>query len=353
MDAYTICMKCYDSNVTTWIKCEASSTTAMWNHSKLHEEVKAKTNALESAFMNAKSMQLRYHEKLCRHIIFDNQPVSQVESPYLRALVTGPHVARLTITNSISSLSSRVERIVTDYLKSVQSVSITTDGSSFYTNVNFIVVTAHFFVGWVLRSAVLGFSHVEESETSVFLSSFVDDIVKHWAISGKTSAIVTDNGANFLSACKGLVAQDKVEEQIRCACHNFHLVVCKSLQDVPPLQALVNKCSSIVSRITNTKSLLGLFKYLQSQKDHPLALMKENTTRWNSTYFMLARLIELKDVIEKSQRAEEMKDLLIAKEEWVTMGQLSTVLEPIMSCSKILEGEKYATLGKFEFTFEM
>ena len=74
-------------------------------------------------------------------------------------------------------------------------------------------------------------------------------------------------------------------------------------------------------------------------------LTKDVVTRWNSTYFMLKRIIELEEPVKFVLIQAGRADLSPSDEQWEVAKQLCALLRPFSVVNDILQGEKYPTLG--------
>ena len=79
--------------------------------------------------------------------------------------------------------------------------------------------------------------------------------------------------------------------------------------------------------------------YLGSDSKRPI---QDVITRWWSTCQMVARLLELREAIEKHEEADELEPMLTAAD-WAVLEMILPVLEPFMHCQLLLEGRKYVT----------
>lgn len=115
---------------------------------------------------------------------------------------------------------------------------------------------------------------------------------------------------------------------------------------------LVIKVQTLVYKIRQTYylnyELEKICEALPKELKH-LKLLNFVCTRWNSKYYMLKRIILLKEPINKLLQQEkdiieELETLLITKEEWIMIEILVDYLSIFNKCSKYMEGE-YPTLG--------
>ncbi|XP_068083192.1 zinc finger BED domain-containing protein 4-like [Anabrus simplex] len=72
-------------------------------------------------------------------------------------------------------------------------------------------------------------------------------------------------------------------------------------------------------------------------------LIQSVPTRWNSTFYMLSRFVELKDAIKVTTALTSNTLPVLSEEEWEICKDLCTVLKPFEEITKQLSGEKYIT----------
>ena len=80
-----------------------------------------------------------------------------------------------------------------------------------------------------------------------------------------------------------------------------------------------------------------------SPRGHTLKLIKDVITRWNSTYYMLARCVLLEVPLRKL--VEEFGLEGSADNDWSTAQLLCHFMKPFQVLTDYLQGEKYLTLG--------
>lgn len=177
-------------------------------------------------------------------------------------------------------------------LVEAKSVSLTSNMWTSLNNEGYLSVTVHFIQGSTLHSAVLCTQKVEERHTGANISSHLKDVMNEWCITDKTFALVTDNAAVMVDVAKRLGVS-----HMGCAAHRVNLVVTDVLEhpDLEELQLLRQKCRKIVGYFKS--STLGLSELTECQLKlqlDTLKLKQETATRWNSTYFMIERLVKIK-----------------------------------------------------------
>jgi len=81
-----------------------------------------------------------------------------------------------------------------------------------------------------------------------------------------------------------------------------------------------------------------------------LIIFQDVTTRWNSTYIMLSRLVipRVKAAASQAWYAySDFKDHLLTDEVWGIAEALVRVLQPCFAATTVLEGSQYSTLSMF------
>lgn len=128
-----------------------------------------------------------------------------------------------------------------------------------------------------------------------------------------------------------------------CYAHSLNLIVCASLKKI---EYSIEKVKIIVRYFKqSTTAADKLTKYLVDHGLPPKRLKQECPTRWNSTYYMLERLVELEEPI-RATMAVVNKDLpIISLEEWRAFKELCQVLRPFEEITRSVSGENYITAG--------
>lgn len=149
---------------------------------------------------------------------------------------------------------------------------------------------------------------------------------------------MTDNAANIVKAITDIFGKDK---HLGCFAHTLNLVATSLLKNNNEVNAL---CTKI-------KTLITFFKHSVSAADE---LRKHNTkkliqsvpTRWNSTYYMLERFIELSESLTVILlKLPKTPPMLLTLEVQLAKVVIE-ILSPIEEVTKEICGEQYVTSSK-------
>lgn len=172
-------------------------------------------------------------------------------------------------------------------------ISLSTDAWTSLVTEAYLGVTCHFIDdNWDLVSFNLTTLPVEERHTAENIASWLEHVAEKFDISvDNVLAIVHDNARNIVAALRILEEKFGVVSY-RCAGHILQLVVNHAL-DEPVINRALSAARCLVKHIK--KSEPASTKLKQKQKQMGTAehkLIQDVTVRWNSSYYMIERLLE-------------------------------------------------------------
>ena len=117
------------------------------------------------------------------------------------------------------------------------------------------------------------------------------------------------------------------------------------------MQKILAKCRRLVGHFKHsalaTDGLIRKQKTLGFKKS--LCVVQEVATRWNSTFYMMQRLVQLKQPIrlylEDTMTEVEMKSYELSEHQWSVVKSILSLLEGVDQVTTTLSGERYSTLS--------
>ncbi|CAG9840723.1 unnamed protein product [Diabrotica balteata] len=246
--------------------------------------------AVSDVFKDMKTMNVR----ATSDIFPDIQPFSIVEDEGFREFwdVVGYTLpSRKTLSKTLlpakylETLNKTREIMATG-----ESVTIITDMWSSRNSDRFKGVTAHFINDkFELKSILLEVSLFEGSHTSVNLANELQRVITKSDLHNKIFIGITDNAANVKKA----ILEELQLKHLGCLVHTINLIAQDGLESI---KTLIEKVKLVVSLFKRSNLAKEKLDWCQKQngKD-PKKLIQAVPTRWNSVYYMLERIVNLKE----------------------------------------------------------
>ena len=172
-------------------------------------------------------------------------------------------------------------------------VSITGDIWTSIANDAYLTVTVHYITDdWEMCSAILGTKPLEDRHTGENIVIWVEEMLSSFGIAtSKVVAFVHDSGSNIKLA--GQLLQDKYGWFTEpCAGHNLQLCVNDGLR-VRMIEKAIAAARRLVGHFRRSELATSYLKKRQEQmQTEQHKLIQDVSTRWNSTYHKIDRLLE-------------------------------------------------------------
>ena len=206
----------------------------------------------------------------------------------------------------------------------------------------YIGLTGHFISkNWELYAKVLATRHVRNRHTGENIAHEIKNLIKEFKID-LCAGLVTDNAANMS------VAADKLGlRHVGCFAHTLQLAIEDGLK-VPQIAKTLTVSRQLVSHFNH--SLLATNALLNKQTSTPkLKLVQDIQTRWNSSFYMLQRLLKLRVPIytvifdEAITKVGDRARLDIKDSYWKIIEDVIPILEPLADITEVLGKENEPT----------
>lgn len=284
-----------------------------------------------------------------KFIVNSMHPVSIVDDPNFRVLYPAVDSAyvppcRQTMTARLLTLyHSEREHVNSLVSQQAAGVAVTLDGWTSAATQGYMCVTGHYLTAeFVLKSVCLDIMHLQGSHTADKIADEVITTVKT-GLSVKVVSATTDNASNMKSA-----TEKAAVSRIPCAAHTIQLSITGKMTKtldafVANLRKFVGHFSySILARDSLVTVQQRVYPGRESHKC--LQLVQDVPTRWNSTYLMIDRLLELKTALVVWQEENNI-EYKISTEDWNKMKLLQLYLQPFFEVTTRLSAEKHTTLA--------
>ena len=235
--------------------------------------------------------------------------------------------------------------------KEAKNVSLTTDIWTSIANDAYLTVSAHFIsTDWTLYSVVLCTCAFPERHTGVEISHKLVGVTEEFSISDKIVCIVHDQGSNMV-LCMRLLNEERNWDSLRCSAHCLQLCINSSLSSVSTVDTMIAQAKKLVAHFRHSVVASEALKARQTQMGvDEKKLIQSCSTRWNSSYEMMVRLLEMRWPISAvlsddtvTKRSDRYLDL--KSEYWALMEELVEILKPFQVATTFLQYEHNSSLS--------
>ncbi|XP_073488938.1 E3 SUMO-protein ligase ZBED1-like [Aquarana catesbeiana] len=296
-------------------------------------------------------------DSVVKMLVTDMRPLSMVEDRGFRSMISvlNPGYtlpSRTHFTKLVERKYQEAFQNVKDAISANESrIAITADIWTSIATEAFLGITCHYIAeDWKMISICLTTMPLEDRHTAANIAEWLEEVTEKFEIPAqKIIAIVHDNGANIVAAAK-ILMDTHGWASIRCTGHTLQLVISAALKN-SGIERAVSAARGLVEHFKKSELASSKLKEKQKQmgtSDHKL--LQDVSTRWNSTYYMVERLIEQRWPVTATlsdpsvtQRGKHYLDL--KPDQWSILEELSTALKPFECCTVFMSGQEYVTLS--------
>ena len=208
----------------------------------------------------------------------------------------------------------------------------------------YLGLSCHFLTAdFELVSLCLAVEHFTGRHTGVNIASCLKHILSDYKIDRTAvSAVVTDNASNM-----DLAVRLGEWNSRHCFGHTLQLAIDDGIKMSPGIQEMIKSAKAIVAFYNHSTKATERLQELQEQlslQNH--RLITDCPTRWNSTYFMLKRLLEQKPAITVMCASSVGPRVSLGVSEWCLMKELVQILEPLEEATRELSTEQRVSCSK-------
>lgn len=296
------------------------------------------------------------HAKIVNCILYfickDNRPFAIIEGEGFKRLIheLSPLFKIPSVKYIKQQLELKYEALqgnVKDKLQRAAHISLSADiWTETMSEKSYLGVTAHFLEGTNVISIDLTCKGLDSNHTGEFISSELKKVLDRWGIlSEKVISIVTDNGSNMVLGAQTTFPN----KQIPCFAHTLNLVTTAGIS-TPDMDSVIKKIRKIVIFIKNSVINSDKLRKIQEESGIPEGKVKKMVldvkTRWNSTFYMVQRFLELLTVVSQILIYDNSSPEMPTSSEIADLRQLESLLTPYEYATTEISGEKYVTISK-------
>ncbi|XP_057192592.1 zinc finger BED domain-containing protein 4-like [Triplophysa rosa] len=312
------------------------------NHVRINKLWKLHSNEGKSFRKTASERAIKITDKIIEFIVLDDQPLSVVENvgfccliEHLEPRYSLPGRKYISET-ALPELYETVREHISCQLKDVQTISFTTDiWSSDAAPLSLLSLTAHWVdtvtpSSFTLQSAVLQANEFRGSHTGTSIAESIEGMLVKWNISkSRVHVILRDNTRNMKKA----MAEMGVSS-LGCFAHSLQLVVHEGLLSQRSVSDALANCRKIIGHFKHSPLATTRLEDIQKDLKMPTKRLQQDVvTRWNSTFYMVERILEQKRPISAYGADHDLPATLTANQ-WALLEKTVTVLAPFEELTK-------------------
>ncbi|EXX53084.1 hypothetical protein RirG_247260 [Rhizophagus irregularis DAOM 197198w] len=235
---------------------------------------------------------------------------------------------------------------IKNYLQlSTSKISLTIDMWTTISSLGILAVTIHFIKDdWQFDHFVLDVLYISSPHTALAIKDSIIKIVSELNIADRLIGITSNNEAKMLAVTRLIKEDLNLSEfcHYHCAAHISNLAVEAAL-NTSIVPNCVKKLRIFISTVRNSpKQIDKLKEFFQVEKIKFKVPLPDCTTRWNYTFYIIDRALEIKPLLAH----------LPNEEEWNILTILADLLAPFASVTRVISASSYPTIGEVKLLFK-
>ncbi len=270
-------------------------------------------------------------------------------------------VSRRTLMRRLEEIYNQKKQELKERLNRFKSkYSVTCDVWTSKNQLSFFGFTIHYINDeWEMKQELLAFKFLEGEHEGESLSVTFIDVLEDFGIADRLLGVTADNASNnstMMAHMEDYYSEKYPEagfsvawNQVECMAHVLNLGAQEILKEFKqPVEkenyelgsdssddmvTAVSRLSFLCRKIRLAPKLRRLLEKVCIEKEVKyLVPIIDVVTRWNSTYDMLVRAVEIKDSMSDTfyrHKDRDLINLVLSEEDWNCVSQLIEVLEPL------------------------
>ncbi|XP_015597425.1 zinc finger BED domain-containing protein 1-like [Cephus cinctus] len=255
---------------------------------------------------------------------------------------------RHTIGSNIQRMYLDVKPMLEEKLDATSYTALITNAWSSRSTKSFVTVTVHGIDSeWKWFTFTLETIEFADRHTAVTSREHRENILLRCNLSNKIVGIVHDNASNITCAVR---TSKSVGESVPCVAHTLQCAIHRGLA-LEELKSVIEKVSSIVAHFKHSNvATTALINHQRSLKLLEHRLIQSCRARWNSTFYMLERILEQRQAVcaidneTTSSCARSSLNMKISDSGWRDMEILGVLLKPFERLTTVMSSENEVTI---------
>ena len=301
----------------------------------------------QEAFPRSSSKWVKLTESLCYFLAKDTLPFDTVNGSGFQKFLQDleprykPPDRKTISTVYMPRLYKGKKEAILQELHKCRAFGFTTDMWTSRSTHSYVSFTVHFITDeYHLKHHLLETKEFTEAHTAENIAEEMTSIISEWGLeSTDLIAATTDNASNIKAALHILQCL-----HMPCFSHVLNLAVEKAMA-IPGVSRALARCRQLTSHFHRSTNASYVLKRKQADL-HSVQhnLLHDVVTRWNSSYYMIERVVEQQQPICAALLELRKGELMPSDHEFAAMSDFLSVMKPFVQITEALGGEEWITI---------